>query len=617
MGCSRTALCVALVPLLVTACTGLVGLQDLPIPDDGGTDGTVAEAGPGSFESGPDTSAQGESGQDGTVETGGEAGGDGTADSGGDGSGADVGGGESGACIQGATCTPVNPCDQGSTDCSTGAPMCTDMGASSVLNGTSCGANEVCDNGGCVACTTGLPCIPTNACDTGTTSCTTGASTCADTGTAVANGTACGTGMLCESGACVTCTLGAACTPTGKPCDTGTIACATGAPVCTDTGMNAPNGTPCGAGNVCNAGVCSPCVQNAACTPSNPCHTGTLNCAGGTPVCNDTGSSVANGTSCGTNLDCQSGVCCSAVEICDNGIDDNCNGLVDCADPYCTSSPGGWACTSLPVGGGWTIAAYDATARPACPASFPGTETDVVSAIAFSPATCTCGCSISTPAVCQGRWGWSEGSTSGCIPPTGGLFFTDGSCINNPGDNLVQSVFWTGVASSVATKAGSCGAKTTTTKPAVTDQAGETCTLPVAGAGCSAGSVCAPTKPTGFQLCSYNTSGIACPTGTSTNKVDTGWTDSRTCSACTCGTVDLACAMKGAEFYVNANCSGNSCEITSGCAKCNLGNGTGNTSSVKGVFTSNGDESLCAVGTPTVASGTVTATGPITVCCSP
>jgi hypothetical protein len=31
--------------------------------------------------------------------------------------------------------------------------------------------------------------------------------------------------------------------------------------------------------------------------------------------------------------------CPGTVEICDNGVDDNCNGLVDCADPQCVSAP--------------------------------------------------------------------------------------------------------------------------------------------------------------------------------------------------------------------------------------------------------------------------------------
>jgi hypothetical protein len=31
--------------------------------------------------------------------------------------------------------------------------------------------------------------------------------------------------------------------------------------------------------------------------------------------------------------------CAGKVEICNNGVDDNCNGLIDCADPECLSAP--------------------------------------------------------------------------------------------------------------------------------------------------------------------------------------------------------------------------------------------------------------------------------------
>lgn len=52
-----------------------------------------------------------------------------------------------------------------------------------------------------------------------------------------------------------TCTAGAACSSTNA-CHTASISCGTGSPVCTDTG-NVPDGTNCGGTSVCTAGVCS------------------------------------------------------------------------------------------------------------------------------------------------------------------------------------------------------------------------------------------------------------------------------------------------------------------------------------------------------------------------
>jgi hypothetical protein len=51
------------------------------------------------------------------------------------------------------------------------------------------------------------------------------------------------------------------------------------------------------------------CAAGQACTPTNPCHTGATACSTGTPVCNDTGTSVADGTTCGSSSVCESGTC--------------------------------------------------------------------------------------------------------------------------------------------------------------------------------------------------------------------------------------------------------------------------------------------------------------------
>jgi hypothetical protein len=49
------------------------------------------------------------------------------------------------------------------------------------------------------------------------------------------------------------------------------------------------------------------CTSGTACTPV-ACHSGTITCATGTPVCMDTGS-AADGTGCGANQVCTAGIC--------------------------------------------------------------------------------------------------------------------------------------------------------------------------------------------------------------------------------------------------------------------------------------------------------------------
>lgn len=103
------------------------------------------------------------------------------------------------------------------------------------------------------------------------------------------------------------CAAGGACV-SSDPCRTATISCDTGLPVCTDTGT-APDGTSCGTDQVCSGGVCGTCVAGVDCTPPGSCTIHTTDCSTGTSVCTDTGTPVADGTSCGTSLVCTGGVC--------------------------------------------------------------------------------------------------------------------------------------------------------------------------------------------------------------------------------------------------------------------------------------------------------------------
>ncbi len=229
---------------------------------------------------------------------------------------------ENGACLpctNGAACPPsANPCHQGALSCGDGGGItCTDTGQNAA-DGTSCGTNDVCFQGGCVACTAGTSCNPgANPCQTGTTSCASGQQTCSSPRN-VTDGTPCGTNMVCGAGQCVACTAGASCNPGGDVCQTGTIACGTGSPVCANT-TNAADGTSCGANQVCFHGTCGPCTVGAACSPGgNACQTGTTSCVTGQPVCNGTGD-VADGTACGSG-----GACCSGTCVNESGDAANC-----------------------------------------------------------------------------------------------------------------------------------------------------------------------------------------------------------------------------------------------------------------------------------------------------
>jgi hypothetical protein len=112
-------------------------------------------------------------------------------------------------------------------------------------------------------------------------------------------------GVATDSGNCTG--GGTACTPS-NPCTHGVVDCASGSPTCVSTG-NLPDGTGCGSNRVCHAGACGACTQGASCTPSNACHTGKIDCSTGVSDCQDTGSSVGDGTACGASGICESGTC--------------------------------------------------------------------------------------------------------------------------------------------------------------------------------------------------------------------------------------------------------------------------------------------------------------------
>lgn len=184
--------------------------------------------------SGDDASspAPSEGGVDGSLGARPDAGGGGDSGSASDASAAD--GSTGGSCPQGAPCPAPQVCHQGVIDCSTGMAVCADMGPAP--NGTSCGTDQVCGNGTCNACTQGAACTPTNPCQTaGTTDCSTGTPVCAHTSN-VPDGTACGGGHVCTGGACAgQCSAGstescAVCGTTGTASCTGAFAWGSCAP---------------------------------------------------------------------------------------------------------------------------------------------------------------------------------------------------------------------------------------------------------------------------------------------------------------------------------------------------------------------------------------------------
>ncbi len=115
------------------------------------------------------------------------------------------------------------------------------------------------------------------------------------------------------------------------------------------TGGTCIGGAPldCNDNNVCTNDSCvqSSCINeidtNNPCTDFNPCTTDSCDLSGDCLSVNlPNGTSCDDESPCTLNDECQDGQCIGTVpaEICNNGVDDDCDTLVDGADPDCAGS---------------------------------------------------------------------------------------------------------------------------------------------------------------------------------------------------------------------------------------------------------------------------------------
>jgi len=299
-------------------------------------------------------------------------------------------------------------------------------------------------------------------------------------------------------------------------------------------------------------------------------------------------------------------------EICDDGIDNDCNGMADCADPAC----GTYACvTSAPAG--WDLVAFAETAPPACPTSYTSTDLKVLNGSAAVTCPCTCTGSGGSGPTCAGATtAITTGDDAACAAAqtTANLNSNTGlaACTAIGTDLLLGSVGSTGFGK-VTPPAGplACTPAASTTKTNTTD--GRACTPPTsAAAGCDATTRCLPKAP-GFTMCISKTGPQTCPGGfTKTRRAGTTASDTRACTLCSCN--KTACATN-VTLWSNSMCNAKTSIFTAPSdTACAAPQAVSDTNYTAKFYTSTSTGG-CAVGTPATPTGELTFGGERTVCC--
>jgi hypothetical protein len=469
---------------------------------------------------------------------------------------------------------------------------------------------------------------------------------------------ACTGGDVCKAGVCA------------PPCSPGLTLCS-GNCVDIQTDENHCGGCAkpaCPSGNVCKAGVCAiDCGAFTSCIPGSctdlktddkhcgncatDCTTSGKICSGG--VCqitcsspyilcagscvnpqNDNANCNGCGKPCALGQSCIGSVCTKLVENCQNGVDDDKDGLIDCADPDCTTL---YTCATTPAGWNGPVAVWSGAAGsgPSCAASggYPSAAFNANAGLVVPGYTCpACSCTPSggmfcddlmfvydTSTNCANTDPWqAQAFTPGpgctefelcCSPPTARSAilkdplpsYVHGSCTATQGTPQFPATSWT-------TDALGCNA------------------VPTVAGGCGGGQCLPkPTAPFGAKLCIYRAGIATCPAGYPNQNPGAGAqyyqgvddnpaTGGRSCSGCNCaatcgGTIktytDKTCTVGEQDLDLTTS---RACTTVPADTTVQGGRDTRS-------YTFTGGGPTCGSGGPSTLSGAPTPSSAVTVCC--
>lgn len=256
---------------------------------------------------------------------------------------------------------------------------------------------------------------------------------------------------------------------------------------------------------------------------------------------------------------------------CSNGSDDDGDGLVDCADPDCTTV----ACVD-PAPAGWSgmFQLYEGTpdkdqgcAGAYAQSTFQGGKDLEAQPVTCSACACTAPAAASVGACPDKLEKFTNGTCTG-VPSSVGALTGDGQ----PNGGILGGTTSVRITPRVCNPSGNlnndvkCAVSTAsapvTTPPPVWKTRARLCGLktPPAAAGCTDGKICQPKPeaPGVSTLCISKAGTNTCPTGYYSRGVyHGGTTDTRSCTACTCGALTSATLTTTMSLQA---CSGAFCE---------------------------------------------------------
>jgi hypothetical protein len=267
-----------------------------------------------------------------------------------------------------------------------------------------------------------------------------------------------------------------------------------------------------------------------------------------------TGGAASASSSSAASTSASTGAGGALVEDCTNGVDDDGDTLVDCADPACGAT--GFTCTA-PAPAGWIgpFALHEGqdSASTVCPPGYPDLDFDGGAGPMGASATCGA-CTCSTPA--------------GSCTPLDLQFYKWSNCgaslgkISNVADatcnSLPQSVSSVKATSSFKTPGAACAATggAATVPPIAWANLVRGCGGAKVGAGCSSGGACAPAPPPGFGagLCVAQAGVQGCPAGYSHLRSMVTVQDQRGCTSCACASSGGPDCTVQTEVFSDAAC---------------------------------------------------------------